>query len=289
MNRVAIFKQYRSLLFAIAYRMLGQVSDAEDIVQEAWIRWQGTQTVVESPKSFLAALTTRLCIDYLRSARVRREQYVGTWLPEPLLTQHPPPLDQSELAESLSFAFLTLLECLSPTARAVFLLRAVFDYDYDEIGQIVDKTPPNCRQIFRRAQQQLQQSHAHPQPLPSTQENLVRRFLQSWQTGDIDQMLTLLAPDVTTMSDSNGIGTALRYPISGQRRVAQFWLAVRRSRLIPAFQTQLMWLNQQPGIVTYIQHHPQSAMSFDFAGEQIQTIYTVLNPDKLSTIAPRLI
>ena len=156
MERLEIFNQYRSLLFAIAYRMLGSTTDAKDMVQEAWIRWQSTKAIAQSPKAFLSSLITRLCIDQLRSARVQREKYVGIWLPEPLITKATNQSeDNIELAESLSFAFLTLLECLSPTERAIFLLREVFDYDYSEIARIVDKRIPNCRQIVRRARQPL--------------------------------------------------------------------------------------------------------------------------------------
>jgi RNA polymerase sigma-70 factor, ECF subfamily len=155
MNQLDLFNQYRSLLFAITYRMLGSVTEAEDIVQEAWIRWQSTESIVQSPKAFLSSVVTRLCIDYLRSARVRREQYTGTWLPEPLMTESINTKDYAESAESLSFAFLTLLECLSPTERAIFLLHEVFDYDYEAIAKTVGKSIPNCRQIVHRARQHL--------------------------------------------------------------------------------------------------------------------------------------
>jgi len=161
MERIKIFNQYRPLLFAIAYRMLSSVADAEDMVQETWIRWQLTQTIVQFPKAFLSSLITPLCIDQLRSARRKREKYFGICLPEPLMTEVINSIeDNTESAESLSFAFLMLLECLSPTERAIFLLHEVFDYDYSDIAKIVGKSLSNCRQIVCRARLHLK-NHRH--------------------------------------------------------------------------------------------------------------------------------
>src|SRR5437588_2494407 len=179
-NTTQIFNQYRALLFSIAYRMLCNATDAEDIVQEAFVRWlQASDGEIQSPKAFLSTVVTRLCIDQLRSAKARREVYVGPWLPEPVLTGRMPEMTGSvELAESISFAFLLLLESLSPVERAVFLLREVFDYSYAEIAGIVGKSEANCRQMVRRAQQHLRERRPRSQVSRDEQERITRSFLE---------------------------------------------------------------------------------------------------------------
>ncbi len=285
MDRLEIFNQYRSLLFALAYRMLSSATDAEDMVQEAWIRWQSTQTVVQSPKAFLSSLITRLCIDQLRSARVQREKYVGIWLPEPLMTEEINDTgDNAELAESLSFAFLTLLECLSPTERAIFLLREVFDYDYSDIAKIVRKSIPNCRQIVRRARQHL--ILRRPSVLPSLQQKkeVVAQFLTSWNQGDLHNLIALMAEDITFWSDGGGQVKAAQRPLHGCQKVAHFLVAIRRSRLIPTLSPQIVQINHQPGILNTVEEKPQSTFSFEFSGESIQSIFAVVNPEKLKFV-----
>jgi RNA polymerase sigma-70 factor, ECF subfamily len=287
MDRLAVFNQYRSLLFSIAYQMLGTISDAEDMLQEAWIRWQSSQTVVQSPQAFLSSLMTRLCIDHLRSAKVKRETYIGTWLPEPLI--EPQSLDCAELAESLSFAFLALLECLSPTERAVFLLREVFDYDYAEIATTVGKSEANCRQIARRAKQHLilrrpnsddlQPIGGHRSPHPQTE--LVEQFLQSWNQGDVAGLMNLMAEDITFVSDGGGQVTAAIRPLCGAQKVARFLVAVRRSRLIPTIVPQITQINQQQGIVNMLDEKAHSTFCFEIAGDRIRAILAVVNPEKL--------
>ncbi|MBE9101664.1 RNA polymerase sigma-70 factor [Vacuolonema iberomarrocanum] len=285
MQRLEIFNQYRSLLFAIAYRMLGNNADAEDMVQEAWIRWQSTQTVVNSPKAFLSSIITRLCIDRLRLARVQREKYVGIWLPEPLMTA---PMNQSEdhaeLAESLSFAFLTLLECLSPTERAIFLLREVFDYDYSEIAKTVGKSIPNCRQIVRRARQHLVLRRPGISQSLQQKEKIVEEFLASWNQGDVHQLIALMAEDITFWSDGGGQVTAAHYPLQGCRKVARFLIAIRQSRLIPALYPQIVQINNQPGIVNVVEGITQSTFSFEFSDQIIKSIFAVVNPEKLKGV-----
>jgi RNA polymerase sigma-70 factor (ECF subfamily) len=282
MERLEIFNQYRSLMFAIAYRMLGSAADAEDMVQEAWIRWQSTQTSVQSPKAFLSSLITRLCIDQLRLARVQREKYVGIWLPEPLITEtiHQNE-DSAELAESLSFAFLTLLECLSPSERAVFLLREVFDYDYSEIARTVGKSIPNCRQIVRRARQHLVLRRPSMSPSFKQKEKVVEQFLTSWNQGDLHQLIALMAEDITFWSDGGGQVTAAHYPLQGRQKVARFLIAIRRSRLIPTLNPQIVQINDQPGILNTVERNLQSTFSFEFSGQMIKSIFAVVNPDKL--------
>lgn len=277
------FNQHRGLLFAIAYRMLGSVVDAEDMVQETFLRWQKSEQV-RSSKDYLTAIVTRLCIDHLRSARVQREQYIGTWLPEPIVTSTlSDPAHIVELADSLSTAFLVLLETLSPTERAIFLLREVFDYNYSEIGQIVDKTPANCRQIFKRARQHL----ATRKPdfdSQKQQHQLTEKFLQAWNTGDLQALLMLLAQDITLYSDGGGKVTAAVKPIHKAAKVARFLLAIRRSKKVSSFVCQLAQINYQSGIITYVDGYVHSILTFDVFDGKIQSIYAVVNPDKLSKV-----
>lgn len=287
MNQLEVFNEYRTLLFAIAYRMLSRVADAEDILQEAWLRWQKAEAVVKSPKAYLSKLVVRLCIDYLRTAQVRREQYVGLWLPEPLMTQNSPnALDHAELAESLSVAFLTLLECLSPPERAIFLLRDVFAYDYAEIAKIVDKSVPNCRQIAHRARQHLVLRKPTISLSSQQQEQLAEQFLESWNRGDVTSLVALMAEDIAFQSDGGGQGVAARRSLSGHLKVARFLVAIRRSKLLPSFTSKICQVNGQPGIVNSVNSHVQSVFSFEFADERIQSIFAVVNPEKLKAVQP---
>src|SRR6516165_2648471 len=210
----------RGLMFSIAYRMTGSVSEAEDLVQEAFFRLERAQqrgVVVESPKAYLAAATTRLAIDHMRSARVRRESYIGTWLPEPVLTDldHNPE-HMAELSDSLSVAFLVLLESLSPVERAVFLLREVFDYSYEDIAQIVNKSEANCRQIFGRARKHLDAHHARFEASAEQNEALVQSFLAAARGGDLDQLVDLLAADAVMCGDGGGKASAVRQALHGR-------------------------------------------------------------------------
>jgi RNA polymerase sigma-70 factor, ECF subfamily len=281
MERLAIFNQYRSLLLAIAYQMLGRVGDAEDLVQETWIRWQGTETTVTRPKAFLSSIITRLCIDRLRAARREREKYIGVWLPEPLLTNNDT-CDRLELAESLSFGFLILLECLSPNERAVFLMREVFDYDYSEIAKIVGKTIPNCRQIVCRARQHLISRKSSIEPSRLQKQEIIEQFLISWNQGDLTKLIALMAEDVTFWSDGGGRVTAAIQPLYGSQKVARFLVAIHRSRLTPQFMSQLAQINYQPGILNLVGGKTQSTFCFEFSEQSIQNIFAVVNPDKLT-------
>lgn len=284
MNCFEHFNQHRPLLFSIAYRMLGSVTDAEDMVQETFLRCQRvSEEAVQSPKTYLAAIVTRLCIDHLRSARVQREQYVGSWLPEPLIgNQVSHPIDHAELAESLSFAFLTLLECLSPIERAIFLLREVFDYEYADIASIVGKTIPNCRQILRRARQRL--LYKPDISAPSRKAELTEQFLASWNQGDMEGLVALMAEDATFWADGGGKVVAARKPLCGSVKVARFLTAIRHSKLISAFTSQLIQINGQPGIINFVDDQPQSIFSFEFGDGCVRSIFAVVNPDKLRSV-----
>ena len=252
-NRLEDFNQHRSLLFGIAYRMLGSVMDAEDMVQETFLRWQkASGQAIDSAKAYLTTVITRLCIDHLRSARVQREQYVGPWLPEPIVTdKSADPIALAELSESLAMAFLVLLERLSPMERAVFLLRQVFDYDYEEIGRIVEKTPTNCRQIARRARQHLALEKSRFQATPQQQEQLTQQFMQASNQGDLQGLLDLLADDITLWSDGGGKAIAALKPLHGAQKVARFLRAIQRraNKLGAVPQVELVQVNGQAGLV----------------------------------------
>lgn len=284
MNRLEAFSQHRPLLFGIAYRMLGSVADAEDILQEAWLRWQPVNEI-QSPKAFLSSLVTRLCIDHLRSAHVRREQYVGTWLPEPLIAEQISySQDYAELAESLKFAFLTLLECLSPTERAIFLLREVFNYSYVDIAKIVDKSVSNCRQINHRARQRLILRRPSVSPSPQRQEELIEQFCACWNQGDVHQLISMMAEDITFWADGGGQVVAVQKPLHGCLKVSRFLIALRRSKRIPNLIPRIFQINGQPAVINVVSEQPQSIFNFEFSGDCIKSIFAVVNPEKLRAI-----
>jgi RNA polymerase sigma-70 factor, ECF subfamily len=292
-NEERVFQAYRYLLFSIAYRMLGSIMEAEDCVQETFLRWHeacenGEAEAIRSPRSYLCTVTTRLCIDVLRSARVQREAYVGVWLPEPLVTTYqsgasPDPEASVEQAESLSLAFLRLLEYLSPLERAVFLLRQVFDFEYGEIAQIVQKSPENCRQIMRRARHHLAEHHHHYNVPPEQRELLTYQFIQACTTGDLQGLLYVLADDVVMHSDGGGKVRAALKPIYGAAKVARGLLGLMR-KVPPGVTSQLALVNGQIGILTYLDGAPYGVIAFSLANDRIQEIALIVNPDKLRGI-----
>lgn len=280
-----VLDRYRPLLFSIAYRMLGSVTDAEDIVQEAFVRWQrAPEAEVRSPKAYLSAVVTRLCIDRLRSARAQREEYVGPWLPEPLPSEQTPDIaETAALEESLSMAFLVLLESLNPTERAVFLLREVFDYDYDEISPLVGKSEANCRQIARRARQSVAARRPRFEHSPEQEERLTKRFVEACTSGDMEGLLELLSDDITLWSDGGGKVRAALNPIRGSERVSRFLLGILR-KVPPGFIARRAWINGGPGIVGYVEAHPMSVVTLDIADGRIRAVHIVVNPEKLRAI-----
>lgn len=292
MDRLETFTQYRSLLFSIAYRMLGTVMDAEDMVQETFLRWQRVDlTDVQSAKAYLTAVLTRLCIDHLRLARVQRETYIGPWLPEPLMTDTQPNLiDTVSLAESLSTAFLVLLENLTPMERALLLLHDIFDYSYTEIADILDKREDNCRQILRRARQHLHPEQAPDAPLQFTavtdqQNALTQQFTQAMLQGDIDQLLAVLADDVTIWTDSGGKVSAARRPVHGADKAARFFLGLVRlagDNITIRFQQ----INGQLALIAYENHMPITVMVPVVQNNLISAVHIMRNPDKLQGIPP---
>ena len=283
-----LYEELRPYMFAIAYRMVGGVSDAEDIVQEAFLRFHratGEGEVVESPKAYLSAITTRLSIDHLRSARVRRESYVGQWLPEPLLTDEGSDVAQhAETADSLSLAFLVLLESLSPVERAVFLLREVFGYGYEEIARVVDKSEENCRQIAVRARRQVDAKKPRFEASRQRKEGLAQRFFAVAAEGDAEGLLGLLAADVVAYGDGGGKAPAFPRPVFGRDRVARLLAAFRdRAEELRVTSLQSAAINGQPGAVFFDpEGHPIVVVSLDIADDQVQAIRAISNPDKLS-------
>lgn len=284
-----LYRDYHALVFTIAYRMLGSASDAEDIVQECFLRYtQADPAEIRSPKAYLTTIATRLCLDYLKSARVQREEYTGVWLPEPILTtETDDPADALEQRESVSFAFLVLLERLTPYERAVFLLRDVFGYDYDEIAEIVGKSATYCRQIFHQAKTHLQEQRTRYTSTPEAQDRLVRQFLSATEQGKVEDLVHVLAEDVSWWADSGGKVSASPRPISGRERVLRLLSGILRIapsqypnlRLAPAT------INGAPGILVW---NGEALIGAIIAGEmsdqRIHMLYLVLNPDKLAYI-----
>jgi RNA polymerase sigma-70 factor, ECF subfamily len=294
-----VYQPLRPLLFSIAYRMLGTVSDAEDIVQEAFLRFHRAAAAgppgasardgIDSPKAFLSAVTTRLCIDQLRSARARREAYLGEWLPEPLLTDPaaPDPAGAAEQADSLSLAFLLLLEQLTPVERAVFLLHDVFGYEYAEISGIVGKSQDNCRQLALRARRHVGERRPRFEASRSKREELAGRFFRAVGEGDMDGLVSMLAADVVVYGDSGGGRPSWPRPITGRGNV---------SRLLGSLGAQIRQLgitisqaevNGQPGaVVVDPEGNLISVFALDIDGGLVRTVRSVINPAKLRHLGP---
>jgi RNA polymerase sigma-70 factor (ECF subfamily) len=292
-DAVETFESLRRTLFSLAYRMLGSVSEAEDVVQEAFLRQQRVLSQggeIESPKAFLSAVVTRLSIDHLRSARARREVYVGEWLPEPLLTDHTPrldPADHAEQADSLSLAFLVLLEQLTPVERAVFLLHDVFGYGYDEIAGIVGKSEDNCRQLAARARRRIEEQKPRFEASREQRQRLAERFFAVVQDGDIEALVEMLAADVVVYGDGGGKAPSWPRPIVGRDRVSRLFAGWGRQLDGLGISIQLHEVNGQPGAVLVDrQRRIINVFSLDIADGVVQTIRSVVNPDKLGHLGP---
>jgi RNA polymerase sigma-70 factor (ECF subfamily) len=282
-HRFEAFHQQRPLLFAIAYRMLGSSADAEDMLQETFIRWQQVPEVeIESPQALLVTILTRLSINHLQSARVKREKYFGQWLPEPIVTaRNHNPLMSFEVAESLSLAFLLLLERLTPVERAVLVLRDVFDYEFCEIASILDQRETNCRQILRRARQHIREHRPRFDASLQQREELLRKFSEASLRGDLEGLVALLSKDAIFYSDGGGKAPALPKPIYGAENIARGILEGLK-RLVRRF----VEINGQPGIMTFLGTNPFSVFTLDVADGGISRIYVVTNPEKLKRLPP---
>jgi RNA polymerase sigma-70 factor (ECF subfamily) len=272
------FARHRSLLFTVAYEMLGSAADAEDVVQETWLRWADVdQAAVRDPRAYLVRIVTRQALNRLRTLSRRREEYVGEWLPEPLLTG-PDVAADVELAESVSIAMLTVLETLGPAERAVFVLREVFDTPYEEIAEAVDKSPAAVRQIAHRAREHLAARRPRMSVTTSEQQHAVDRFLAAVREGDVQGLLEVLAPDVVVVADGGGLVAAARRPIVGAERVAGF---LSRLGELGPFEARPVWLNGSPGARIDIDGSLDSAVSIEVEDGRITRIYAIRNPHKL--------
>jgi len=282
---------YRPLAFAIAYRMVASVAETEDIVQEAFLRLHRARqegVTVESPKAYLAALTTRLAIDHLRSARARRESYVGPWLPEPVVQEGEPTMArQIERAESVSMAFMLVLEALSPVERAVFLLREVFDYPYEEIAPIVEKSEDNCRQIFARAKRHIDAGKRRFEASPEKRDEIARQFFAACERGELDGLVRLLAADAAFYGDGGGKAVAFTRPVRGADRVARLVAGIFAKFQSAGIRMVRVEVNGQPGAkLVDGNDRVVGVWALDAAEGRVQCVRSVVNPEKLGHLGP---
>jgi RNA polymerase sigma-70 factor (ECF subfamily) len=293
-EQVQEFESLQPRLFALAYRMLGRVSDAEDVVQETYLRYQRARrrgTEIESTPAFLSATVTRLSINELQSARARREVYVGEWLPEPLLTDEGDhrldPAGYAEEADTLSLAFLVLLEQLTPVERAVFLLHDVFGYGYAEIAETVDKSEENCRQLASRARRHIEAEKPRFEASRRERERLAERFFAAVGDGDLEGLVELLAADVVVYGDGGGMSPSWPHPIVGRDRVSRLLAAAGRQIAELGVTVQLHEVNGQPG-ATLVDRDGLlvNVFALDIVDGVVQTIRSVINPDKLRHLGP---
>jgi RNA polymerase sigma-70 factor (ECF subfamily) len=282
------FHQHRNLLLSIAYRMLGSWADAEDTVQEAFIRWrQATEEDIRSPRAFLVTVVSRLCINLLQSARVQREEYFGEWLPEPLIgKKNEAALEATLTDDSLSMAFLVLLQQLNPMERAVFILREVFDYEYHEIAGILGHNEVNCRQILKRARQHVAEVRPRFEASLQEREKLLQAFLQAADSGDLGGLVGLLSSTAVLHTDGGGKAPALPNPIYGPDKIARALLGGTHKFAPKNLVRRLAQVNGQPGAVSYLNGRAFAVFTVDVQDGRIQNIYLVTNPEKLARLGP---
>ena len=276
-DRSLDFESHRPHLMSVAYRMLGSVCDAEDMVQEAFLRWQTADNEIQSPRAFLTAIVTRLCLDHMKSVAVRRTEYIGPWLPEPTTNNW-----ERAYAEydSLSFAFLVLLEALTPMERAIFLLRDVFDYDYTDIAGLVEKSEENCRQIFHRAKESLEKKRKRFHVADHRRSSLLRHFLFACASGDLRRLEAALLRDAVLISDGGGKVASATNPIIGREHIARFFLGVR-DKQAPQSEHLLVRVNGEDALVTYESGRATAVMTIAAQTDGIEAIYVIRNPEKL--------
>ncbi len=281
------FEQYRHLLFAIAYRMLGSAMEAEDMVQEAYLRFQAVPPdSIQSHKALLTTIITRLCLDHLKSARVQREAYIGPWLPEPILTAGDgasltTPAARFSEYESISMAFLVLLEQLSPLERAVFLLREVFDYEYSEIAAIVKREEAACRQLYSRAKKHIAEHRPRFEPSPETHQRILSEFMHAVEAGEVDRFMSLLAEDVTWTADGGGKIAAAAHPLQGRAIVMRLLSGLIRMR--PASTSYaIAQVNGEAALIIRVDGRVFSVFTIETDGQRIIAVRAIVNPDKLA-------
>lgn len=282
-TEASVFEQHRPVLIGIAYRMLGSMWDAEDVVQDGYLRWAGTdQSTVRNPRAFLITVVSRLALDRLKSARVTRESYVGPWLPEPVDTSELGPLDTAELRDSVAFATLHMLERLSPPERAVFVLREAFDFPYEQIGDVVGLSPAHCRQLLQRARRHLTEGRERAHPSGEEHTRLLLSFLEAARTGDLDELNGLLADDVVSYNDGGGRVRAALRPILGKARVIAFVLGLAKRYEVG--EATLVTANGQPALHVHVDGGDQLLM-LDARDGRIDALFSVSNPEKLRLLA----
>jgi RNA polymerase sigma-70 factor (ECF subfamily) len=282
---VETHEELRPYLFAIAYRMLGSVAEAEEVVQEAFARYLATDVEPESPRAYLATVTTRLAIDELRSARARREVYPGEWLPEPIVDDDT--ARHAEMSDSLSLTFLHLLEKLAPVERAVFLLREVFDYPYEEVARIVGKTPENTRQILARAHAHVQEGRKRFEVSREERDEVARRFLAAWERGETGALVELLAPDATLYGDGGGKGPGILAPLVGAERIANAIVGWGRRAGELGLVHRWAVVNGDPGLVfSSADGRVVWVSALEIADGVVVALRSILNPDKLAHVPP---
>ncbi len=285
------FEEQRPLLFGVAYRMLGSAAEAEDIVQDAYLRYQAVpRHEIRNERSFLVTIVSRLCLDHLKSARVQREQYMGPWLPEPILTNEADwriaPEGLIDLRESVSMAFMVMLETLAPVERAVLLLHDVFDYSHAEVAPIVGKSEPACRQVLKRARERIAGRKRRHAPAEEDQQRLLTEFLAAATTGNVTALVEALTEEAIAYSDGGGKVAAAINPVYGADRVARLSLALPRKE--GADRIEVLELNGQPAVVTWLGHRLTNAVSLCFDGDRVAAVYVQRNPDKLRRLKASL-
>ncbi|MGW0662516.1 RNA polymerase sigma-70 factor [Streptodolium elevatio] len=282
-----VFEEHRRLLFGTAYRMLGSVADAEDIVQDAWLKWnQADRSAVDHPKAYLVRTVTNLSLNRLKSAQVAREAYVGPWLPEPILTS-PDVAEEAELADTVSMAVLVVLETLTPTERAVFMLREVFGYSHAEIAEVIGKSEATVRQQAHRAREHVQARRPRFTADAAAQREIAEKFREACAGGDLNGVLALLAPDVTTWSDGGGVVTAARRPLHGPDHVARWLLGVLAKPDVQGVEMHIADINGEAGLLLTLGGTNVGAINFDASPDgRIAAIRMALNPNKLRGLQP---
>jgi RNA polymerase sigma-70 factor (ECF subfamily) len=287
-----LFLDYRNLLFSIAYDMLGNVSEAEDMVQETYIRWTTSNGTVSHPKAYLVKIVTNLCINYLDLARKKREKYVGVWLPGPVIQKAGNTFQPGEIYHALSIGLMVVLEKLTPVERAVFLLKEIFSYDHQEIGEIIGKTEDNCRQLLARAKKQLDNDHKRFQIDLAAHEEILRRFIDACRNGDMESLIGMLKEDITLYADGGGSTfevnkqriTAAAHPIHGRETVATFLINItaRFRSMAPNAGYKVMLVNGSPALVNYSGDRPVNIISLQVEDGKIAQVYGHSNPEKIS-------
>ncbi|MFD7687237.1 RNA polymerase sigma-70 factor [Streptomyces sp. NPDC059781] len=284
-----VFEEHRPVLLGVAYRMLGRVADAEDVVQDAWLRWSGgDRAEVREPRGYLVRVTTRLAVDRLRQIKARGETYVGPWLPEPYVTDFgdtvPDAAERAVLADSVSLAVLVVMESLSPLERAVFVLREAFGYPYADIAAMLDRGEPAVRQLAGRARRHVEERRPRYEVDPARRRDLTERFLAAAADGDLEGLLELLAPDARLVGDSGGRSRAPLRVLESADHVGRFLLGVAR-KSVPDLAFRFLELNGGPAVLVLSGDKPDSVVQLDVADGRVRTVYVIRNPDKLRSLA----